>query len=89
MKDEELKTKPNPDTDEDWKRYEEKGKMVSDITYIYVKNYGWTYLVAVEDFYSKAIIGYSYGKKIDTELVIEAIKNAQIKGKFKEGANIS
>lgn len=28
MKDEELKTKPNPDTDEDWTRYEEKGKEI-------------------------------------------------------------
>lgn len=61
-------------------------KMVSDITYIYVKNYGWTYLATVEDLCSRAIIGYSYGKTIDAELVIEAIKNAQTKGKFKEQA---
>lgn len=39
-------------------------KMVSDITYIYVKNYGWTYLATVEDLCSRAIIGYSYGKTI-------------------------
>ena len=26
-----------------------RSKMVSDITYIYVKNYGWTYLATVED----------------------------------------
>ena len=39
--------------------------MVSDITYIYVKNYGWTYLATVEDLCSRAIIGYSYGKTID------------------------
>jgi len=37
----------------------------------------------VEDLYSRAIIGYSYGKNMDADLVIEAIKNAQIKGKFK------
>ena len=61
-------------------------KMVSDITYIYVKNYGWTYLATVEDLCSRAIIGYSYGKTIDADLVIEAIKNAQRKGKFKENA---
>lgn len=61
-------------------------KMVSDITYIYVRNYGWTYLATVEDLCSRAIIGYSYGKTIDAELVIEAIKNAQMKGKFKEQA---
>lgn len=39
-------------------------KMVSDITYIYVKNYGWTYIATVEDLCSRAIIGYSYGKTI-------------------------
>ena len=61
-------------------------KMVSDITYIYVKKYGWTYLATVEDLCSRAIIGYSYGKTIDADLVIEAIKNAQKKGKFKEQA---
>lgn len=61
-------------------------KMVSDITYIYVKNYGWTYLATVEDLCSRAIIGYSYGKTIDAELVVAAIKNTQMKGKFKEGA---
>ena len=49
-------------------------KIVSDITYIYVKKYGWTYLATVEDLCSRAIIGYSYGKTIDAELVIEAIK---------------
>ena len=61
-------------------------KKVSDITYIYVKNYGWTYIATVEDLCSRAIIGYSYGKTIDADLVIEAIKNAQKKGKFKEQA---
>lgn len=59
-------------------------KMVSDITYIYVKDYGWTYLATVEDLCSRAIIGYSYGKTIDADLVIEAIKKAQIKGEFKK-----
>ena len=61
-------------------------KMVSDITYIYVKSYGWTYLATVEDLCSRAIIGYSYGKTIDAELVIKAIKNAQKRGKFKKQA---
>ena len=71
---------------QEFKAKEKREKMVSDITYIYVKNYGWTYLSTVEDLYSRAIIGYSYGKNMDADLVIEAIKNAQIKGKFKEGA---
>lgn len=61
-------------------------RMVSDIIYIYVKNYVWTYLATVEDLCSRAIIGHSYGKTMDANLVIEAIKNAQKKGKFKEQA---
>lgn len=71
---------------QEFKANQLREKLVSDITYIYVKNYGWTYLATVEDLCSRAIIGYSYGKTIDAELVIEAIKNAQKKGKFKEGA---
>ena len=71
---------------QEFQAQELREKMVSDITYIYVKNYGWTYLATVEDLYSRAIIGYSYGKTIDSELVIEAIKNAQKKGKFKKKA---
>ena len=60
-------------------------KLVSDITYIYVKGYGWTYLATIEDLFSRAIIGYSYGVNMDADLVIDAIKNAEMKGKFAEG----
>ena len=63
-----------------------RSKMVSDITYIYVKKYGWTYLATIEDLCSRSIIGYSYGKAIDAELVMQAIKNAEVKGKFKKNA---
>lgn len=59
---------------QEFEAQELREKMVSDITYIYVKNYGWTYLATVEDLCSRAIIGYSYGKTIDAELVIEAKK---------------
>jgi transposase InsO family protein len=71
---------------QEFKADEIRTKMVSDITYIYVKKHGWTYLATVEDLCSRAIIGYSYGKTMEAELVIEAIKNAQKKGNFKEGA---
>ena len=33
-----------------------------------------------------SVIGYSYGDTMDAELVIKAIQNARIKGKFKPGA---
>ncbi len=71
---------------QEFKAKELREKMVSDITYIKVKNYGWTYLATIEDLCSRAIIGYSYGKTIDADLVIGAIKNAQKKGKFKKHA---
>ena len=61
-------------------------KMVSDITYVYTKEKGWTYLAIVMDLYSLSIIEYSYGEKMDAELVIKAIENARTKGKFKKGA---
>ena len=61
-------------------------KLVSDITYIYTKEKGWTYLAIVMDLYRMSIIGYSYGDTMDAELVIKAIQNARNKGKFKTGA---
>ena len=58
-------------------------KWVGDITYIYTKEKGWTYLAIVMDLYSMSVIGYSYGDTMDAELVIKAIQNARTKGKFK------
>ena len=37
-------------------------KLVTDITYIYVKKEGLTYLASVMDLYDRKIIGWSYGK---------------------------
>lgn len=46
-------------------------KLVSDITYIYTKEKGWTYLAIVMDLYSMSVIEYSYGNTMDVELVIK------------------
>lgn len=35
-------------------------KLVTDITYIYVVNEGWTYLASVMDLYDRKIIGWAY-----------------------------
>ena len=51
-------------------------KLVTDITYIYVVNEGWTYLASVMDLYDRKIIGWSYGKNITAELATQAVKNA-------------
>ena len=49
-------------------------KIVTDITYIYVMNEGWTYLASVVDLYDRKIIGWSYGKNITAELATQAVK---------------
>ena len=61
-------------------------KLVSDITYIYTKESGCTYLAIVMDLYSLSVIGYSYGTSMDADLVVQAIKNARKNGKFKKKA---
>ena len=53
-------------------------KWVTDITYIYTKEQGWTYLAAVIDLFDLKVIGWSYGEKIDTNLVIAALSKAVI-----------
>lgn len=53
-------------------------KCVSDITYIYTKEQGWTYLAVIIDLFDLKVIGWTYGKKIDTYLVITALSRAVI-----------
>lgn len=51
-------------------------KWCTDITYIHTQKDGWTYLASVMDFYSKKIIGWSYGTSMTTDLAIKAVENA-------------
>src|SRR5690625_2841112 len=51
-------------------------KWVGDITYIHTLRDGWCYLASVMDLHSKKIIGYSFGRKMTTESVTKAFKNA-------------
>ena len=37
---------------------------------------GWCYLASVLDLHSKKIIGYSFDKKMNNNLVLTALKNA-------------
>ena len=60
-------------------------KLVTDITYIHVKLVGWAYLASVMDLYSRKILGYSYGQKIDAELATNAVKNACLNIKNTDG----
>jgi transposase InsO family protein len=47
----------------------------ADITYI-ATGEGWLYLAAVEDLYSKRIVGWSMGERIDSRSVVDALEMA-------------
>ena len=47
----------------------------ADITYL-ATGEGWLYLAAVEDLYSRRIVGWSMGPRIDGRLVVDALKMA-------------
>ena len=51
-------------------------KWVTDITYIHTIKDGWCYLASVMDLYSRKIIGHAMSKSIDTDIAIQAVKNA-------------
>lgn len=60
-------------------------KWVGDITYVYTKETGWTYLAIVMDLFDLKVIGWSYGVNMTSELVISAFKKAQIKRGITKG----
>ena len=60
-------------------------KWVGDITYIYTKETGWTYLAIVMDLFDLKIIGWSYGKNMISELVISAFEKAKAARGITEG----
>jgi len=61
-------------------------KWVGDITYIYTKETGWTYLAIVMDLFDLKIVGWQYGTNMTDDLVIEAFNKALInRGLDKEG----
>jgi len=53
-------------------------KWVGDITYIYTKEMGWTYLAIVMDLFDLKVIGWSYGLNMTAELVTSAFNKAKI-----------
>ena len=59
-------------------------KWVGDITYIYTKETGWTYLAIVMDLYNLKIVGWSYGLNMTTDLLISAFKKAKKERKITE-----
>ena len=66
-------------------RKEEPNKVwTGDITYIRTEE-GWLYLAAVIDIYSRKIIGWQLDKRLDSDLVEKALKNALMDRKVEEG----
>ena len=59
-------------------------KWVGDITYVYTKETGWTYLAIVMDLFDLKVIGWSYGINMTAELVISAFNKAKITREIKE-----
>lgn len=59
-------------------------KWVSDITYIWTEE-GWLYLAVVMDLYSRMVIGYAMNKRMDKQLVIDALRMALFRRKFPRG----
>ena len=61
-------------------------KWVGDITYIYTKETGWTYLAIVMDLFDLKVIGWSYGLNMTDDLVVDAFNKALInRGLDKDG----
>jgi transposase InsO family protein len=48
---------------------------VADITYLPTRE-GWLYLAAVEDLYSRQVVGWSMGERITSRLVVDALEMA-------------
>ena len=59
-------------------------KWVGDITYIYTKETGWTYLAIVMDLFDLKVIGWSYGLNMNDDLVIDAFNKAKTNRKLAE-----
>ena len=61
-------------------------KWVGGITYIYTKETGWTYLAIVMDLFDLKVVGWSYGRNMTDDLVIDAFNKALInRGLEKQG----
>src|SRR6202011_42720 len=48
---------------------------LGDITYIWTRE-GWLYLAAVEDLYSRRVVGWSMAEHMESRLVVDALELA-------------
>jgi putative transposase len=59
-------------------------KWVSDLTYIWTDE-GWLYLAVIMDLYSRAIVGWSMGKRMTQQLICDALTMALFRRRFPKG----
>jgi putative transposase len=62
-------------------------KWVSDLTYVWTDE-GWLYLAVIMDLYSRAIIGWSMGKRMTQQLMCDALTMALFRRGFPRGVII-
>ncbi len=62
-------------------------KWVSDLTYVWTDE-GWWYLAVIMDLYSRAIIGWSMGKRMTQQLMCDALTMALFRRGFPRGVII-
>lgn len=75
IKEETTQERPNL-LKQDFSTNEINQKWCADITYIETQADGWCYLSTIMDLHSKMIIGYSFSKKMDTDLVLRTLEQA-------------
>ena len=61
---------------QDFKTEKPSKKWVGDITYIYTKETGWTYLAIVLDLFDLKVVGWSYDRNMTDDLVVGAFNKA-------------
>ena len=62
-------------------------KWVSDITYI-ATDEGWLYVAVIMDLYGREIVGWAMGDRITKELVLQALRQANIRRGYPKGVMI-
>ena len=60
---------------------------ITDITYIPTRQ-GWLYLAAVEDLYSRRVVGWSMGTTMESRLVVDALEMA-VKQRFPDAGLVA
>ena len=53
-------------------------KIVGDITYIYTKDFGWTYLASFMDLHTNEIKGWEYSTTMTTDIVLKALSKLNL-----------